>query len=123
MPERCLGKDRCLVILFKQKTAYEITYGDWSSDVCSSDLATPREQIENAAPKGEHYLLEVDHPLVLPVGKKVRILMTAIDVIHSGWVPAFGVKTDSIPGFINESLATINEPGTYQEWMTSFAVM
>ena len=79
-----------------------------------SSLATQREQIENAAPKGEHYLLEVDHPLVLPVGKKIRFLMTANDVIHSWWVPAFGVKTDSIPGFINESWATINEPGTYR---------
>ena len=56
-----------------------------------SDLSTPREQIENRARKGENYLLEVDHPLVVPVGKKVRILVTADDVIHSWWVPAFGV--------------------------------
>lgn len=79
-----------------------------------STLATPREQIEGSAPKGEHYLLEVDNPLVLPVGKKVRFLMTANDVIHSWWVPAFGIKTDSIPGFINESWATIDEAGTYR---------
>src|SRR5581483_7769614 len=67
-----------------------------------STLATPREQIENAAPKGEHYLLEVDNPLVLPVGKKVRLIVTGNDVIHSWWVPALGVKKDAIPGFINE---------------------
>jgi cytochrome c oxidase subunit II len=48
-----------------------------------SNLATPREQIENKAPKGEHYLLEVDNPIVLPVGKKIRFLMTANDVIHA----------------------------------------
>src|SRR5258708_4458021 len=57
-----------------------------------SDLSTSRNQIENQAPKGENYLLEVDHPLVVPVGKKVRILVTANDVIHSWWVPAFGVN-------------------------------
>ena len=79
-----------------------------------STLATPRDQIENKAPKGEHYLLEVDKPLVLPVGKKVRFLITAADVIHSWWVPQFGVKTDAIPGFINESWARIEEPGTYR---------
>jgi cytochrome c oxidase subunit 2 len=79
-----------------------------------SSLATPREQIENKAKKGRHYLLEVDHPLVLPVGKKVRFLVTANDVIHSWWVPALGVKKDAIPGFINETWARIDEPGTYR---------
>jgi cytochrome c oxidase subunit 2 len=78
-----------------------------------SNLATPREQIENAAPKGEHYLLEVDRPLVLPVGKKVRFLVTANDVIHAWWVPKFGVKKDAIPGFINETWVKVDAPGTY----------
>ena len=50
-----------------------------------------------------HYLLNVDHPLVVPVGMKVRLLVTASDVIHSWWVPAFGVKKDAIPGFVNET--------------------
>ncbi len=62
----------------------------------------------------ENYLLEVDHPVVLPVGKKVRILLTSDDVIHAWWVPALGMKKDAIPGFINESWALIEEPGTYR---------
>ena len=79
-----------------------------------SNLSTPTPEIENQAPKDKHYLLEVDHPLVLPIGEKVRFLITADDVIHSWWVPAFGVKTDAIPGFINESWAKIDVPGTYR---------
>ncbi len=79
-----------------------------------SSLATPRDQIENKADKGEHYLLEVDNPIVLPVGKKVRFLVTANDVIHAWWVPQLGVKKDAIPGFINEMWARIDEPGLYR---------
>ena len=79
-----------------------------------SVLSTPSDQIENKSPKGEHYLLEVDKPLVIPVGKKVRFLITANDVIHSWWVPAFGVKKDAIPGFINESWTRVDEAGTYR---------
>ncbi len=79
-----------------------------------SVLSTPRDQIENKAAKGEHYLLEVDKPMVVPVGKKVRFLLTASDVIHSWWVPAFGVKKDAIPGFINEAWTRVDEPGTYR---------
>ncbi len=62
----------------------------------------------------ENYLLEVDRPLVLPVGKKVRFLMTGNDVIHAWWVPALGGKRDAIPGYINESWARIDELGTYR---------
>jgi len=51
----------------------------------------------------DHYLLNVDHPLVVPAGVKVRLLITGADVIHSWWMPAFGVKKDAIPGFINEA--------------------
>jgi cytochrome c oxidase subunit II len=79
-----------------------------------SQLSTPRAQIENAEPKGENYLLEVDNPLVVPVGKKVRILVTANDVIHSWWVPAFGVKQDGIPGFVKESWFRVDSPGIYR---------
>jgi len=68
-----------------------------------STLSTPREQIENQAVKGEHYLLEVDEPLVVPVGKKVRVLLTAGDVIHAWWVPELAVKQDAIPGFIRDA--------------------
>lgn len=79
-----------------------------------STLSTPAAQIRNQEPKGENYLLEVDTPLVLPANTKVRFLMTASDVIHSWWVPAFGVKKDAIPGYINQSWASVNEPGTYR---------
>ena len=79
-----------------------------------SSLSTPREQIANVSPKDEHYLLEVDNPVVVPVGKKVRILTTASDVIHSWWVPSLGFKRDAIPGFINSSWAVIEKPGVYR---------
>jgi cytochrome c oxidase subunit 2 len=79
-----------------------------------SNLTTPVEQIENRAPKGEHYLLEVDNPLVVPVGKKVDVLITANDVIHSWWVPAFGVKQDGIPGFVRDAWFKVEQPGTYR---------
>ncbi len=62
----------------------------------------------------EHYLKEVDNPLVLPVGKKVRFLHTASDVIHSWWVPDLAVKKDAIPGFINENWALIEQEGVYR---------
>ncbi|WP_372522700.1 cytochrome c oxidase subunit II [Sulfuricaulis sp.] len=79
-----------------------------------STLATPRDQVENKAAKGEHYLLEVDNPIVVPVGKKVRFLVTANDVIHSWWVPQLGVKKDAIPGFINEFWTRADEVGTFR---------
>jgi cytochrome c oxidase subunit 2 len=50
-----------------------------------------------------NYLLEVDHPLVVPAGVKVRLLITGQDVIHSWWVPALAIKKDAIPGFVNEA--------------------
>jgi len=62
----------------------------------------------------DHYLLDVDNPLVLPVGVKIRYLITSNDVIHSWWMPQFAIKKDAIPGFINEGWFKINEPGTYR---------
>ncbi len=62
----------------------------------------------------ENYLLDVDHPLVLPVGRKIKFLITADDVIHSWWVPALGWKRDAIPGFVNEAWTNIEKPGTYR---------
>ncbi len=79
-----------------------------------SSLATPAEQIQGKAEKTENYLLEVDNPLVIPVGKKVRFLITANDVIHSWWVPDFAVKKDAIPGFINESWVKAEQTGIYR---------
>jgi len=79
-----------------------------------SNLATPTAQIENRAPKGEHYLLEVDNPLVVPVDSKIRLLITAGDVIHAWWVPAFGVKQDAIPGFVRDTWFKAEKVGTYR---------
>ncbi|MFT6917553.1 MAG: cytochrome c oxidase subunit 2, partial [Cognaticolwellia sp.] len=83
-----------------------------------SVLSTPREQYENqdgtSAEKGEHYLLEVDRPLVIPINKKVRFVITSDDVIHAWWVPAFAVKQDANPGFINEAWTKVDEPGVYR---------
>jgi len=62
----------------------------------------------------DHYLLKVDNPLVVPVGKKIRFLTTSTDVIHSWWVPALGFKKDAVPGFVNEVWARIDTPGTYR---------
>ena len=77
-------------------------------------LATQREQIDNRYAKGENYLLEVDRPLVIPTGQKVRFLITSDDVIHSWWVPDFAVKKDANPGFINEAWTRVDEPGIYR---------
>src|SRR5215470_7135263 len=79
-----------------------------------SNLATPQAQIHNREAKGEHYLLDVDQPMVVPVGKRVRVLVTAGDVIHSWWVPAFGVKQDAIPGFVRDSWFRADKPGIYR---------
>jgi cytochrome c oxidase subunit II len=62
----------------------------------------------------ENYLLEVDNRLVVPVGAKVRLLVTAADVIHAWWVPQFGMKKDAIPGFVNEMWFRADEPGVYR---------
>jgi cytochrome c oxidase subunit II len=79
-----------------------------------STLATSQDQIHGKAEKGEHYLLEVDNPMVVPVGKKVRVVLTATDVIHAWWVPEFGVKQDAIPGFIKEVWFKVEKEGTYR---------
>lgn len=83
-----------------------------------SVLATPRDQYENqagtSATKGENYLLEVDRHLVIPTNKKVRFLITSDDVIHAWWVPAFAVKQDANPGFINEAWTKVDKPGIYR---------
>ncbi len=79
-----------------------------------SNLATPAEQIQNIAAKGENYLLEVDAPMVVPVNKKVRLLLTSADVIHSWWVPDLAVKKDAVPGFVNESWFIAEQPGIYR---------
>lgn len=79
-----------------------------------SILSTPQDQIKNQKDKTEHYLLEVDKPLIIPTNRKVRFLMTSDDVIHSWWVPDFAVKKDANPGFINEAWTRVNEAGIYR---------
>jgi cytochrome c oxidase subunit 2 len=98
-------------------TGYQWKWGyDYLNDGVSfySSLSTPREQIVGTAAKGEHYLLEVDEPMVVPVGKRVRLLITANDVIHSWWVPTLGAKQDAIPGFIRDSWFKADKIGTYR---------
>lgn len=96
---------------YQWKWGYEYLDSDISF---YSTLATPREQIdqfdkETAVEPGENYLLEVDNHLVVPSGRKVRALITANDVIHAWWIPAFGTKKDAIPGYINELWFNVDE--------------
>ena len=79
-----------------------------------SNLRTPQSEILGEEVKGEHYLLEVDEPLFIPVNKKTRFLVTANDVIHSWWVPHLAVKKDAIPGFINETWTRPTETGIFR---------
>lgn len=102
-------------------TGYQWKWGyDYLQEGISfySNLATPRDQIDGhnneARNKNLAYLLEVDNPVVVPVGKKVRIITTANDVIHAWWVPALGVKQDSIPGFVRDTWFTADRVGTYR---------
>ena len=79
-----------------------------------SNLTTSVEEIQNKATKNPNYLLEVDNHIVVPVNKKIRLLFTSADVIHAWWIPAFGVKKDAIPGYINESWFKTVQIGTYR---------
>ena len=79
-----------------------------------SNLSTDMDEINNLVPKGENYLQEVDEMVVIPVGKKVRFLITANDVIHSWWMPAFAIKQDAIPGFVNTAWTKVDRPGIYR---------
>lgn len=92
----------------------------WGYDYLGTDisffstLTTPVNQInqfdkENAQPLGENYLLETDNLVIVPSGRKVRALITANDVIHAWWIPAFGTKKDAIPGYINELWFNVDE--------------
>ena len=92
----------------------------WKYDYLDEDisffsvLTTPRDQIEGDAPKDETYLMDVDNPIVVPINKKIRFLITSNDVIHSWWVPDLGWKQDAIPGFINDGWTELKQPGTYR---------
>ncbi|HVN41834.1 MAG TPA: cytochrome c oxidase subunit II [Steroidobacteraceae bacterium] len=74
-----------------------------------------RQLHSNIDPKTvDNYLLDVDNPLVVPAGKKIRMLITSADVIHSWWLPDFAIKKDAIPGYINEMWFEVDKPGTYR---------
>jgi cytochrome c oxidase subunit 2 len=99
---------------YQWKWGYDYVKGEGEGISFVSTLATPRAQIENQEPKGPNYLLEVDHELIVPMGKKIRILTTAADVVHSWWVPAFGAKQDAIPGFIRDLWFRPEVTGTFR---------
>ncbi len=97
------------------KWGYDYLKGDGEGISFLSNLATPREQINDSSKiKGANYLLEVDNPVVVPVNKKVRLVLTANDVIHSWGVPAFGVRQDAVPGFVRDSWFKADTIGTYR---------
>lgn len=79
-----------------------------------SNLSTPKDQLDSLAPKGPNYLREVDHPIVVPIHKKIRFLITSVDVNHAWWVPDLAVKRDAVAGFINEAWTRIDKPGIYR---------
>jgi cytochrome c oxidase subunit 2 len=99
---------------YQWKWGYDYINGEGEGISFVSMLATPRDQIEGRAEKGEHYLLEVDNEVVLPVNKKIRIIVTGADVIHSWWIPAFGAKQDAIPGFLRDLWFKVDRVGTYR---------
>src|SRR5256714_7651107 len=99
---------------YQWKWGYDYVRGEGEGISFVSMLATPREQIEGRQPKGENYLLEVDNEVVVPVGKKIRVITTAADVIHSWWVPAFGAKQDAIPGFLRDLWFRPEQIGTFR---------
>jgi cytochrome c oxidase subunit II len=103
-----------LITGYQWKWKYEYLNENGENVTYFSNLRTPQSEIYNTANKGEHYLLEVDEPLVLPVDTKVRFLVTANDVIHSWWVPELAVKKDAIPGFINETWTLPSKEGVYR---------
>lgn len=97
------------------KWGYDYLKGEGEGIAFLSNLATPREQITDASlKKNDNYLIEVDNPVVVPVNKKVRIVTTANDVIHSWTIPAFGVKQDAIPGFVRDTWFKAEKIGTYR---------
>src|SRR5260221_5380803 len=83
-----------------------------------SSLSTPHDQIDErhgqGKAKNENYLLEVDRPMVVPVNKKVRLLITSNDVIHGWYVPQLGINQYGIPGFVKDAWFTIEKAGTYR---------
>ena len=99
---------------YQWKWGYEYVDGPAQGVKFLSTLATPRAQIEGKEPRGPYYLMEVDQPLVVPVNKKVRIVLTSNDVIHAWMVPDFGVKQDAMPGVLRDTWFRAEKAGIYR---------
>jgi len=99
---------------YQWKWGYDYLNGEGEGVSFLANLATPHDQIYGTAPRGENYLLETDKHLVVPVGKKVRIVLTAADVIHAWYVPALGVKQDAVPGFVRDTWFRADKEGIYR---------
>jgi cytochrome c oxidase subunit 2 len=99
---------------YQWKWGYDYLKGEGDGISFLSTLDSSQRALSNAGtPEGDNYLLKVDHPLVVPVGKKVRIITTANDVIHAWMVPAFGVKQDAIPGFVRDTWFKAEQTGDF----------
>jgi len=98
---------------YQWKWGYDYIKGEGEGINFLSTLSTSREAINNLAPKSNTYLMEVDNEMVVPVGKKIRLITTANDVIHSWTIPAFGVKQDAIPGFVRDTWFRADQIGTF----------
>ncbi|MGF6698901.1 cytochrome c oxidase subunit 2 [Paraburkholderia sp. MM5496-R1] len=103
---------------YQWKWGYDYVKGPGEGIGFLSTLATPRAQTDGREPISTLYLQEVDNPLVVPVDKKIRIITTANDVVHSWYVPAFGVKQDAIPGFVRDTWFKANRTGTFRGFCT-----
>jgi cytochrome c oxidase subunit 2 len=119
------GEDMAVEVRgYQWKWQYKYLDDDYNSTFgFFSNLATPRDQIENRAEKTDTYLLEVDEPLRIPANRKVRFLVTSEDVIHSWWVPEFGIKRDAVPGMLNDLWTIVDEPGIYRGQCTELCGM
>jgi len=99
---------------YQWKWGYDYLKGEGEGIGFISTLDTShRAMSDSGKPSGDNYLLKVDNPLVVPVGKKVRIITTANDVIHAWMVPAFGVKQDAIPGFVRDNWFRADQTGDF----------
>ncbi len=103
---------------YQWKWGYDYVKGEGEGIGFFSDLSTPVSQITGSDEKSVTYLTEVDNPLVVPVNTKVRVILTANDVIHSWYVPAFGVKQDAIPGFVRDTWFNAEKTGTFRGYCT-----
>ena len=97
------------------KWGYDYIKGEGEGIGFLSTLDNAQREMSNSGnpPPTDNYLLKVDNPLVVPVGKKVRVITTANDVIHAWMVPAFGVKQDAIPGFVRDTWFRAEKVGDY----------